>query len=205
MTDIKVVSFRRSGTHYLMALLWENFSLGETSGTEPVRDRKWAGEVDNGRASIPWKRLFGGHWAHSVHKQKAPWPEELNLYIVRHPYCCLRSLWLLYGAGESFEAFCRDDRLEAWCEHVVSWLDTKAVTYEQLCASPIQTLTWIQQQYNLKRREDGPFKLVNKSVGWNPGDRAFYNPATANPVIRERMKQIFNVVPQIRKRFGYTL
>lgn len=159
---LKVCSYRRSGTHYLMALLAANFkfkeNLEQVASTE--YGNKW---VQSGKdcENVPWGKLFGTHSVHNATEHRH------LLYIYRHPVDVMRSLWEFHGKPGTLTEFVTPEKIRDWKRHVSSYIDANvySVRYDQLCATPISVLDGIRKRFELKLI-DGEFHPVKERVGW---------------------------------------
>lgn len=197
---MKVRSFPRSGTHWLMALLWTNFKLGDAPNTQPVRhtaapgENVWAGPD----GKCPWHHLFGGHGLFGFQEE----PSEC-IYIVRHPYDVFRSLYRHVRAPQPFEEWMHLDAraaglswiydaalpmCEFWLGHVGSFMgheQVELVTYEELLDDATDVLWRLQERFGLLITQELDVNLPR--VGWDPGDGAC-TPATVPPSVRAHFR-----------------
>ena len=182
---VKVFSWPRSGTHLLMATLWLNFDLGDCTGRTSEHEYAFheMKAVDFQRKGksiiVPWLHLFGGHTTYLTskwlyEKQK---PVPATVYIFRHPYCVLHSLWKLRNEPCSFASFAHEITVMSWLSHVREWylsIDKRLVVrYEDLVRHPeavVEQLTPALAPFAARRGSD--VKSVSESVGWNPTTRA---------------------------------
>lgn len=187
---IKVCSHRRSGTHFLMASLHHNFLLGNQAGCIRVQGQRWA-ETGEESARIPWCNLFGAHGPISEADKKNI-PRDRILYIVRHPYDCLYSLWRFWGERGGVDAFISADRIERWREHVASYTaaGVYVVRYEDLHDSFAVRLSLIGEAFDLTLQRPGqPPEPPAGLVGWTPreGRVGYYHNATPDTVERVKL------------------
>jgi hypothetical protein len=181
-----VRSHPRSGTHLLMATLYENFMLPECAAEIESEGLAWY-ETGETRARVPWAGLFGGH---------SPWAaggdSTAVIYIVRHPHDCLYSCWRAWDADR-----CGPDEsmtpewIEHWRQHVLSFVDAGCfwIKYEDLVADCAAVLARIEQRLGLTRRT-ADFRRVDHPVGWSPAEgRSGYGPRL-NPETRARFLKI---------------
>lgn len=141
---IKVQSFPRSGTHFLMASLERNFDFGDVSG------------LDKGEF-FPYRKLFGGHRSREFYSGRM-------LYIVRHPYPVFLSMHRLLETPCSFDEFANEFFVWSWFNHVKSFEGVPAVRYEDLCGDFEGMMQWIAHKFGMKLiscERPGP-------CGWNP-------------------------------------
>ncbi len=167
----RVYSYMRSGTHYLMALLHQNFIMPDCQIDTPER-QQIAGFVINNkeRDTIPWGRLFGSHKPFDYAVRF--WPVNRMIYIHRQPVDCIFSLWKLkYSDQMKFESFFNQSRLVAWKQHVDGYAlgDAYIVAYENLKKNPVIVMQSIEQHFGMRRKRD-VFTDVTKPVGWGPGE-----------------------------------
>lgn len=161
---LKVCSHQRSGVHLLMALLAGNFDFKENLEEEfHAEGRNWYS--GGKKVVVPWGGLFGTH---------EPCGDSVDgtiLYLIRNPLECLRSCWEFDGCKGSLTEFCTDERIKYWHDHTKHYCRNNAfVRYEDLVASPIQTLEKIRLTFNLKRKHLR-YKTISTRVGWNPLQR----------------------------------
>jgi len=183
---LKVYSFPRSGTHFLLALLWTNYHTGNAPNPAPamarpddppwMHARRWLGP----KGFCPWRHLFGGH---------RPWAGQSSvLFILRHPYATLASLHRLIQSplplGEFLCSTSRAARLHwiydadlpmpvFWLRHAASYLGgptvqrriLAVVRYEDLVAGRGLPLTACPLPWP---RRTGKFQPVTERVGWSP-------------------------------------
>ena len=175
--SVKVHSFPRSGTHWLMALLWKNFEVGDCPNAAEIPER--AGHVwASPDGTCPWHHLFGGH---------GYWSSDVGdvIYLARHPYSVFRSLyrhvkakmpyaeWIRLDAKAAGLTWIRDEEVPLpvlWIDHIRSFTmrpEVHWVHYETLAAAPASTLLKVERQFGLKAR--GPaLDTELPKVGWDP-------------------------------------
>ena len=159
---LNVCSYRRSGTHYLMALIAANFKFKEDLRLEAEtgHENKWIGD-GNIKATVPWGKLFltHGHFGTAL--------ENNMVYIYRHPVDVFRSLWEFFGKPGGLNEFVTEDKIEDWIHHVNGYLnaDIYSVRYDHLTSMPISTLNKLKDHFELKLK-DGEFHPVKERVGW---------------------------------------
>lgn len=150
---VRVCSFHRSGTHFLMASLYANFNFPDLTTDLP----DYGDEilfVNEGEyvKRCPWHLMFGSH---------DPWPNRdrvpLNkvLYIYRNPMDVMRSCCTLAGkkmedeSAEEVQAWMR-----RWYSHVESYFKAGAfaVSYEELLADFEAVMDRIGKAFKLERK-----------------------------------------------------
>ena len=109
---MKIYSHKRSGTHLLMATLWENFHFRDVESEVVKIDAGKRFVIDGhtysagSKVPMPWRALFGSH---DVRRKGAPPRPPDVLYIVRHPIPVLMSQWRVYDPmGHRPDAFLRE-------------------------------------------------------------------------------------------------
>jgi len=159
---LKVCSYRRSGTHYLMALCAANFKFKEDLSIEAMteQDNKWLGDGKT-KAVVPWGKLFLTHGNYGTAL------EENMIYIYRHPVDVFRSLWEFLGKKQTLVEFVTEAKIEEWKAHVDGYINAGvySVRYDRLCAMPVATLNDIKNHFELKLK-DGEFHPITERVGW---------------------------------------
>jgi len=179
---VKVCSYRRSGTNYLMALMALNFRFDEDLKEEAESEsgNKW---ILSGKTKdiIPWGKLFGTHNEYNGAINVAE-----TIYIYRHPIDVLRSLFeFVHNPGTSINNFVTDTRIKAWKDHVDGYINAGAfpVRYDQLCTMPVKTLTEISKRFEIPLA-DGDYCPISQRVGWAEKNkmniREGYNASTLN-------------------------
>lgn len=181
---IKVCSFMRSGTHFLMAALWKNFELGDEG--RPARGRQWA---ENGKnfANVPWGHLWGTHSP----IQACNIPIENVVYIFRNPYDTLISLWHYKEARCTFDQWAHEKTIQRWYEHVKGYADAGAylVKYEVLREKYGMQLGHIEGRFHLARK-DAEWQPVDELVGWKPHAAKMNQGRRLRKELRERFASI---------------
>jgi len=175
---LKVCSYRRSGTHYLMALMAKNFRFKDDLEMEMYTEdaHKWA-TSDKTLEKVPWGKLF------DTHKEYSGAEIEELIYIYRHPVEVFRSLWEFEGKPGTINEFVTDKKITDWRKHVESYINAGVfpVRYDYLCALPVRMLTDIGTYFGLKL-VDGEYHPVKERVGWKGKakilDREGYSLAT---------------------------
>ena len=97
--QIKVYSFPRSGTHWLMSLLKSSFYASVKSDSV-IQDFDLNGDFYNlgGKSAVaPWMFLFGGHW---YHPKNVPSGLDNGVYIIRDGLDAIYSMWCLVTSRE---------------------------------------------------------------------------------------------------------
>ena len=156
-----VCSHMRSGTHYLMAALWTNFEFPDLS-LHVNNYVEWhsTGETE---ATVPWGKMF---LTHALCDDR--FPVQDILYVYRHPYNTLKSLWSLTPRERALDQFIIDN-IGPWKQHVESYLSrgVYSVSYEQTLADYGGTLEEIKNRFGLQAKFDS-YKSVEELVGWTP-------------------------------------
>jgi hypothetical protein len=163
----KVHSYRRSGTHWLMAAVHKNFVLPDCScECSTGEGHKWQ-NTGLTSVTVPWGRLFGTHAAYSPKMAS-----ERILYIWRNPVSVMHSLYYFTGAECVFQEFCTIERLKEWAEHVEGYkrAGVFTVTYEQLRKNYWNTLKSIGENWGLQIKEQAPVP-VTEAVGWSSREK----------------------------------
>jgi len=204
---IKICSHRRSGTHFLMASIYENFEVGNQCGAIKVAGQQW---YKDGKeiASIPWCNLFGAHGSLSeAYRKRIPY--QNILYIVRHPYDCLYSLWRFWDHRDERKRetelidFMSADRICRWRDHVTSYIGVPTARYEDLCSNFTGVMERIEEQFDLKRKH-AEIKRPKGLVGWSPqeGHTGYWQ--DADPAILHKLNRIlFGSYPLLEHRYGF--
>lgn len=172
---LKVYSHKRSGTHLLMATLWQNFKFPDT--TLPMKlNRGFKFALDNGVMNakvdidIPWGRLWGSH---SVYKPRSKNTPSKILYIVRHPIPTLISLWrMMDPSSRKQDLYLNERKIEYWKAHILSYTENcHWIRYEDLVNEKHDdTLETITGWFNLTKKEP-KFSRLKERVGWYSFDK----------------------------------
>lgn len=175
---LKVCSHPRSGTHYLMAMLWANFDFGEDLELEAHADGRLWCDGKRTKLKVPWGKLFGTHNQHSEHDI----PDDDILYIVRNPLEVVRSNWEFHGTPGTINEYATNERIKYWHDHVCRYSGPiMCVSYERLMAMPVAVLEDIRACFSLQRKTR-KYHLITEVVGWLPKARMDiregYNTAT---------------------------
>jgi len=204
---IQICSWPRSGTHLLMASIWQNFLVGHWLEPESVQNEYGLLDrhvpVDAETVTIPWAHLFAwdGHFAWDPagrHRDEDP---AKILYIVRHPFCALRSAWTRHG-GCSFAAYAHEHLVRCWVDHVASYRQVTTVRFEDLVTTPVEILGKIEELYGLRRRH-ADLRPVRAMVGWAPGTGSIDSWKSASDAEARWFRHFLARAPEITERFGY--
>jgi hypothetical protein len=205
---IRIQSQRRSGNHFLFALLWENFvlppNLAMRSSAGELQDPKylWGGKVHlpgrDGKCRVPLGKLFGTH--SRAHKCKIP--KKKVLYIFRHPVPRAISEWRFVSPDGSrpWQEFINPHTMTAWMEHVRSYLAPgwAVVRYEDLLRDRNRVLPWIEEIFGLERKHD-TWRGVPHTVGWQPRQ----TPVQPKTILPEMMRVAGDVIPEGFAGYSY--
>ena len=204
---IKVCSHRRSGTHFLMASIYENFEVGDQTGAIKVAGQCWH---ENGKeiASIPWCNLFGAHGPLSAACKKNI-PYKRLLYVVRHPYDCLFSLWRFWhqkdekGNDIDLIDFMSTERICRWRDHVTSYAGVRTIRYEDLCERFDVVMSMIGEKYGLTPKHS-EIRRPEGLVGWSPRDgRHDYWKSADAAVIAQFRHVLVNTYPLLEHGYKF--
>lgn len=169
---MKVYGYMRSGNNILVDTLWRNFLFE----LEPIKfnynDSRFdsmnyisdfSKKEERGDSIIfEHFRLIGNHGLYQEN-------ENYNnaIYIMRDPIDVLKSEYRIWNYKISFSAFANRNKINYWLKHVNSFLKNGVycITYNQLVKDSENTLTKIEQKFNLKRKNE-KFTIEKKKVGW---------------------------------------
>lgn len=172
---VKVYSHKRSGTNFLLATLYKNFEFNDVSRmittTKDTYDDFLHIDEDNGAPIYkgnnvtwrhPYSKLNGDHKPCRVAKPNM-------IYIVRDPRDTLLSLFNLKGSVGKFKDWLNPNRIKNWYNHVNSYVNKGVyiVKYEDLMTDFENTMTKIEENFGLKRKNDS-FEMIDDLVGWAP-------------------------------------
>lgn len=169
MNQINVCSHWRSGTHLIMAYLFENYIFkGNLDVLVSAATMRWAADPKHtGMTRVPWGGLFGSHEKFTHQKPK------LNniLYIYRHPLDVLKAHWQFSPTIEPCEKWIVKDRVKFWYDHVQSYVgNSHMVKFEDLI-EPLNTINVVTKAaaaFKLNLKPTAPFRLIHEQVGWIP-------------------------------------
>lgn len=185
---IKVYSFMRSGTNFLIHSMYQNFykdsgilaSPSEmVKGGNDVLEYYQGFESDKGELDHhnKYMRLFGSHDKYNKQRCCA----DRSIYIIRNPYDCMHSLYILETSKDSmswhsnsdkdisYEKWLVDKRVpKSWKEHVTSYAKSgiMLVRYEDLKSNYENEINRIKQAFNLDLVRDKIVR-IDKKVGWS--------------------------------------
>lgn len=166
---LRVCSHRRSGTHFLMASIYQNFHLDKKAlmnSRVEVRGQTW--HTGEEKAAVPWCHLQGVHDMYDQAVKKLP-PQKI-LYIVRHPVDCLYALYRFWGKGDA-DSWISDTRIARWLRHAKGYTENVPyfIRYEDLKdpANTQEIFSTIAEVYNLIPVHS-EYTLVDHLVGWSP-------------------------------------
>jgi len=189
----------------MLASIYENFEVGNQAGNIKVPGQKWH-ETGEETACIPWCNLFGAHGPLSAACRKNI-PFKNILYIVRHPYDCLYSLWRFWDHKNEKKRetelidFMGADRICRWRDHVTSYIGVPTVRYEDLCNNFTGTMERIEEQFDLKRKH-AEIKRPDSLVGWSPQEGHVGYWQDADPVILHKLNRVlFGSYPLIEHKY----
>jgi len=160
-SDLLIHSIRRSGTHLLMASIYNNFVLPDMSREIESNFRTFNGIETKGKVKGPWFKLFGGHYAgNAVRVGK-------DIFIYRHPVKCFYSLWV-FSNEPPVEQWLSKKNLLHWKSEIekVQKSGILAIRYEDL----INRFSWVMEQiqgYTGLTPKREPYKPLERPVGWN--------------------------------------
>lgn len=196
MASLRICSYKRSGTHLLMAYIYHNFNIG--SGYERImriKDQQWSG-TGTEEAVVPWARLFGSH--HPLNEIPKLNRKDI-LYIYRNPINCLYSNWRFFGVG-TFSDWITVVNILNWKQHVIDYRRCCfSIRYEDLCNNPITILKIIQKQFKLKRRQIEDWIKIKVPIGWTPRKK-FTDHLIGD---KERQLIIETLDPEFMEELGY--
>lgn len=167
---MQVCSFRRSGTHLLLATLYRAFEWpDDVAGRCRVTGRRW---YANGSevARVPWHDIFGSHEV-AAHVLPQCGVGHV-LYVWRDPADVLVSLYRFLGRPGEFSGWARRWYPD-WREHVTGYLDAgcAAVTYAELVADPHAVVARVAARWRMLVPRPEPDLPVRERVGWQePAD-----------------------------------
>jgi len=191
----KVYSYRRSGTHLLLSLIWRNFDVGDTAEAVHVPEMVWYSTGQH-EVIVPWAKLFVDHDQYDASRVSV----AQAIYIMRHPVDCLYSNW------RSLEAQCDKDEYvvasaDSWRRHVDSFVQAgiPAIQYEWLCYSPQLVLQLIQRLFGLRPYSD-EWTLSDEPIGWSPGEGAMQKPPYPRALYADRLQAA--TLEQLRQQLG---
>jgi len=140
---IKVYSHTRSGTNYIMALLYRNFyyEMESVAGEVPLNGRELyiLGEkIEDDPAYHPYVKLFGSHNPYHVTQD--------SIYIIRDIGKVAKSL-------EQLGTLTTQDIIQVHKDHIYTALQARpyVIYYEQLCNDPEKVLREIQYHFGFNR------------------------------------------------------
>ena len=180
---IKVCSYRRSGSHLLMASLAANFNFAEDLSRElHSHGRKWITEGSSitvplgTKVIVPWGKLFG------TRKMDTTDINDPILYIIRNPLDVMRSCYEFDGCRGTINEYATDERIQYWLDHVNYFTANHAsVQYESLVTLPIKTIQDIQKVFQLHQKQPH-IEVIDRNVGWKAkkqmGERAGWRLST---------------------------
>jgi len=160
---VKVCSYKRSGTHWLMALMACNFRYDEDLSLTAHSDgRRWV-LTGHKKARVPWGKLFLTH--DPIEKVKHD--KSKIIYIHRHPLDVMRSLWEFHGKPKGLCDYVTDYMINEWKNHVEGYINDGiySISYADLQMKPVKTLQEICTHFGFVL-EDGKYHPVKKRVGW---------------------------------------
>ena len=187
---VKVHSYMRSGTNFLIYALYENFyknnlNIKYNYSANSINDlNNYYSKFDDSGNNLNNNAmcLFGDHRMFSGN--------TLNkIYIMRNPYDCLYSLYKLETSQESvswynkinknisYENWLTDNKISYWKEHILSYMKAGCfiVKYEDLKNSYLTEMQRIANNFNLKFISKN-IVHIDKQVGWIPkGNKVKYD------------------------------
>lgn len=203
--EVNVCSFKRSGTHLLMASLWMNFRFAKPlCATIRVPGQHWAG-TGKAAAVVPWGKLFATHMKFGPAVTKTFDPSRL-IYAVRNPYDVMHSLWQFEAeaTGEPFHSYLTPAGVAQWAEHVQGYLAAGVcvVRYEDMIspAGFLNTMSGLRDTFGLTPKRE-TWQWPDRPVGWSPkeGRSGHWHAAPVDLVGRV----VRAVPPGLLKRLGY--
>jgi len=159
----KIYSYRRSGTHLLMASIFHNFELPNNISKKMSLDNKsWNGKEVNGEEiEVPWSDLFGTHDVGSSYMGR-------GIYIYRHPMDTFYSHWVFSGKYPALHVWLEEKNIRHWKDQIAQALSYPLlkVRYEDLIDNFQDTMKNIQEYTGLNPKQTS-FVPVSKDVGWD--------------------------------------
>ena len=178
---VVVCSYQSSGTNLLLASIWKNFKLPDTSRRVYVKTpskRVFLVEgqpqqyVDGNYVVSPWAAMFGTHRP----IERLPFVYSLRgvsrdkvLYIVRNPVDTLVSLWKRKDPEDKagWRERINEETILAWYNHACGYVGKCGgwVAYETLVRCPDLVLRAVERLFSLERKSES-FQPVLGRVGW---------------------------------------
>jgi bile-salt sulfotransferase len=187
---IKVFSHPRSGTHFLEAVLFENFYLGHDLHIPDVKWGHWSNRQEK-KEGNPFGKLFGSH-VFPTEVKRIDYPA---IYIFRDPRAVAYSIWktpnfihpslkdlpfseflrekIDWIGSPAFKCRKKFTLIQHWERHVDGWLKIVErselmldVKYEELVINPESIVNEISEAFNLDLPEK--IKLVKSPLGLLP-------------------------------------
>lgn len=200
----KVCSYRRSGTHLIMATIYHNFEVGDQSKECVVYGWEWAPDGEK-KVVVPWAGLFGTHKPFSKNKYDG----NKILYGVRHPLDTLVSWWRMPICPakkvdvRKLEDWIVKDRILEWVRHVEGYVlegQCYWIRFEDLLeegAAYVALLNGVQRNFRLVPKVE-KWVHVEEQVSWLPNKP---KPATIHPKLIARINK--NVPDDLMQLLGY--
>jgi len=158
---LKICSHKRSGTHYLMALIHKNFYFPDdlTLLARADNGQKW--HEGGKKAFVPWGKLFG---TDTINHDK-----DWNiLYLIRHPLDVMRSCWEFDGCRGTINEYSTEARISYWYNTTLYYTTNfPFVKYEELMVKPTAMLELIKNTYKLQKK-NRTYENIKEKVGWLP-------------------------------------
>lgn len=193
---LRICSHKRSGTHLLAALLYENFEFEDVSIEAVVHAEKSFTRdgitygVGN-RVVIPWGKLWGTHNTYNP-----PWIDDPTkiLYIVRHPVRTLMSYWkMMDPMAEEKEKFLGEDRIKFWYRHAKGYTQNGCyyVKYEDLVKKRRTVLNEIGEHYCIKKKRFN-YRGIKNRVGWSSDQ----SPVPREKLDKDTIERFKDIIPE---------
>ena len=187
MSQLPIVcGYRRSGNHYIMSIMAEKFPRRDLTLLidGPVA---WSGERRDGLNVVKWGKLWGWHWAFDRKGLHRSVDVGRIRYVVRHPWCVMRSLQRLemlswIPSAPLWDCWCDEDRIRHWCTHVLSYRECTMIRYEDA------------MEQNQPR----------EPAGYAPGQQTMPDEVPDDAVM-DRIRRIVAQVPEVQALTGYDL
>lgn len=163
--SIRVFSYKRSGTHLMMATIWNNFKLGDVSRIMHDPQKKfYIGGMH--KKIVPWANIFGGHNTINDERMSRTPPKNI-LYIVRNPINVFKSNYKFEPYKISFDKYCSKNRILMWDRHVRGFWNAAnlIVRFEDLIDNPKNIIDKIDKLFDIDRNSDR-YKIIRRKVGW---------------------------------------
>lgn len=191
MNNLKVYSHVRSGTHFLMSILFENFYKNKIEPIKQTQFGHWSNKhiagnnfhnLSDKNNDISWGKLFGRH-------NFSPITDDNIIYIYRDGRDVLISMYEFekslkknfklsffeylnskldwYEAPSQFKGP-KYTPIEHWYFSTNKWINSSVykVRYEDLNLNTLDEIKRISDHFNLKMPDD--IYLGNKKVGFYP-------------------------------------